>query len=67
MTANQYRAAIAKLALTQEGAGLWLGLSARQGQRYANGEAEIPGPVAIILWLTLKGKITVDDVNAVPR
>jgi hypothetical protein len=44
-----YRDAIAKLGLSQERAGLWLGLSRRQGQRYATGEQKIPEPVARML------------------
>jgi hypothetical protein len=33
MTPQQFRDAIAKLGLSQGRAGVWLGLSARQGQR----------------------------------
>lgn len=54
MTAGQFRAAIAQLGLSQERAGVWLGLSGRQGQRYATGEAEIPEPVARLLEAALK-------------
>lgn len=63
MTANQFRTAIEKLGLTQEGAGLWLGLSPRQGQRYATGEAEIPEPVAKLLRLVLRLGINPEDVK----
>lgn len=62
MTPAQYKTAIAKLGLSQERAGLWLGLSARQGQRYATGEAEIPEPVAKLLRLVLRLNLTPDDV-----
>jgi hypothetical protein len=54
MTPTQFRAAIAQLGLSQERAGLWLGLSARQGQRYATGDAEIPEPVARLIWAAIK-------------
>lgn len=63
MTPTQFRAAIAKLDLSQERAGLWLGLSARQGQRYANGEAEIPEPVAKLLRLVLRLGLKPEDVQ----
>lgn len=63
MTPAQYRAAIAKLGLSQERAGLWLGLSPRQGQRYASGEAEIPEPVAKLLRLVIRLGMPTDDVQ----
>jgi hypothetical protein len=63
MTPTQYRAAITKLGLSQEGSGLWLGLSARQGQRYANGEQEIPEPVAKLLRLMIRLDLKPEDVN----
>lgn len=63
MTSGQYKSAIAKLGLSQERAGLWLGLSGRQGQRYATGEAEIPEPVAKLLRLVLRLGIKPEDVR----
>jgi hypothetical protein len=51
MTPAEYRTHIASLGLSQEGAGVWLGLSKRQGQRYATGDSEIPEPVAKLLRL----------------
>ena len=63
MTPDQFKAAISKLDLSQERAGLWLGLSARQGQRYATGDAEIPEPVAKLIRLTLKLKLDPEDVK----
>jgi hypothetical protein len=54
MTPQQFRAIIAQLGLSQERAGLWLGLSERQGQRYATGEAKIPGPVEKLIRGALK-------------
>jgi hypothetical protein len=35
VTSKQYREAIAKLGLSQEAAGKWLGVSGRTGQNYA--------------------------------
>lgn len=63
MTPDQYRTAIAKLDLSQERAGRWLGLSPRQGRRYASGEAEIPEPVAKLLRLVLRLKLSPDEVK----
>lgn len=62
MTHTQFRAAIAKLGLSQERAGIWLGLSPRQGQRYASGEAAIPEPVAKLLRLMLRLGLNPSDV-----
>lgn len=63
MTPAQYRVAIANLGLSQEQSGLWLGLSARQGQRYATGNAEIPGPVAKLLRLVIRLELKPEDVK----
>lgn len=54
MTPDEYRDSIARLGLTPQRAGLWLGLSMRQGQRYTTGEAEIPSPVAKLIRLMLR-------------
>ncbi len=62
MTPAQFRAAIAKLGLSQEGAGLWLGLSARQGQRYATGETAIPEPVTKLLNLVIRLELDPKEV-----
>ena len=62
MTPTQFRDAIAKLGLSQERAGTWLGLSARQGQRYATGDVEIPEPVAKLIRLVIRLKIPLDEV-----
>ena len=43
MTADQYRAALATLGLTQNAAGRWLGVSKRTGQKFA---ADGPTPPA---------------------
>jgi DNA-binding transcriptional regulator YiaG len=63
MSNTEYLETIEKLDLTQERAGVWLGLSPRQGQRYGNGEAEIPGPVAKLLRLVDKMKIELRKVQ----
>ena len=61
MTPDQYRAAIAKLDLSQERAGLWLGVSERTGQNYALYGP--PEPVAKLLRLVLRLKLSPDDVK----
>jgi len=53
MTAAQYVKAIHALGLTQEQAGEALGMSRRQGQRYATGQTRVPVPVSILLDLLL--------------
>jgi hypothetical protein len=63
MTPNQYRAAIAALGLSQERAGVWLGVGKRTSQGWALGEYPVPEPVAILLRLVTKLKLTPEDVN----
>jgi hypothetical protein len=61
MTPTQYKIAIAKLGLSQERAGLWLGVSKRTGQSYAaNGP---PEPIAKLIRLVIRLKLTPDDVK----
>lgn len=64
MTANQFRTAIDKLGLSQVGAARLVGADPRTGRRWALGERPVPGCVAILLRLLLKGKITIKDVEA---
>jgi hypothetical protein len=52
MTPKQYRSAIEQLGLSQERAGLWLGVSKRTGQNYA--AKGPPEPVAKLLRLMLR-------------
>jgi len=61
MTPKQYKAAIDKLGLSQERAGVWLGVSKRTGQNYA--AKGPPEPVAKLLRLVLRIKLNPDDVK----
>jgi DNA-binding XRE family transcriptional regulator len=61
MTAKQYRAIIEELGLSQERAGLWLGVSRRTGQNYA--AKGPPEPVAKLLRLMLRLGLKPDDVK----
>lgn len=63
MTPNQFRAAIQKLSLSQERAGLFLGRSARQGQRWANGEAPIPKAEAMLLHVMVRKGLKPKEVE----
>lgn len=63
MTPNQYRSAIAKLGLSQERAGLWLGVSPRTSQGYALGERPVPEPVAKLLRLMVRLELTSEQVD----
>lgn len=61
MTPKQYKAAIDKLGLSQERAGVWLGVSKRTGQNYA---AKGPSETAAkLLRLVLRLKLNPDDVK----
>jgi hypothetical protein len=63
MSASHYRDAIEKLGLTQEGAGDVIGLSPRQAQRVVAGHSPVPRPVAKLITLILKRKITVEEAT----
>lgn len=63
MTANQYRAALSRLGLTQTGAAELVGADPRTSRRWALGERAVPDSVAILLRLMLAGKITAADIN----
>lgn len=63
MTANQYRAAIERLGLSQRGAARFLGIPERQSRRYALDEAEIPEAVGKLLRLMVRLKLKPDDVR----
>lgn len=63
MTANQYRAALAKLGLSQVGAARLFGVNDVTSRRWA--KSGVSGTVAILLRLLLAKKITVEDIEAV--
>jgi hypothetical protein len=62
MTPTQYRTAIRALGLSQERAGLWLGIGKRTSQGYALGEYPVPEPIAKLLRLIVKLKLNPEDV-----
>lgn len=62
MTANQYRAALTALSLTQAGAAKFLGISIRSAHGYAHGEP-IPEPIAKLLRLMVRLNLTPADVK----
>lgn len=64
MTANQYRTALAKLGLSQEGAAAPLGIGKRTSQGYALGECPVPPTIAILLRLLVAGKVSIKDIEA---
>ncbi len=61
MTPNQYKAAIKALGLSQEAAGVWLGVSKRTGQNYA--AKGPPEPVAKLLRLMIRLNLSPEDVR----
>lgn len=67
MTANQYRAALKKLGLSQRGFAKLVGSGERTSRRWALGEAEVPECIAILLRLMLAGKVTAEDVRNASR
>lgn len=63
MTANQYRAALKTLDLSQEAAGDWLGVGRRTSQGWALGERPVPEPVAKLLRLCVRLKLKPEDAK----
>ena len=63
MTPRQFQAAIDKLGLSQERAGLFFGHSKRQGQRWALGEADVPVAVEYAIRLMLEHDVVPGDLN----
>jgi hypothetical protein len=63
MTANQYRAALAKLGLSQVGAARLFGVNDVTSRRWA--KSGVSGTVAILLRLLVAKKITIEDIEAV--
>lgn len=63
MTPTQFRAAISRLGLSQERAGVWLGISPRTSQGYALGESPVPEPVAKLLRLVIRLNLNPEDVK----
>lgn len=61
MSPKQYKQIIEQLGLSQEGAGEWLGVSARTGQNYA--AKGPPEPVAKLLRLMIRLKLKPEDVK----
>lgn len=62
MTANQYRAALSNLGLTQVGAARLFHVNEATSRRWAAGGVD--GTVVVLLRLMMAGKITNDDVEA---
>lgn len=63
MTADQYRAALKKLGVSQKKMGDYLHVSRRTSQGWALGEYEVPPLIARVLRLVLKGKIALEDLQ----
>jgi hypothetical protein len=61
MTSKQYRAALARLGLSQAAAGRLLGVSHRQSKRYA--ASGIAGPPEKLLQLLLSGAVTREQLE----
>lgn len=67
MTANQFRAALGRLELSQLGVARLFGADGRTARRWALGERSIPPTVEILLRLLVAGKITAEDIEAMGK
>jgi len=63
MTPEQYKGAIRDLRLSQQRAGVWLGVSPRTSQGWALGEYPVPESVAKLLRLMIRLKLSPADVE----
>jgi hypothetical protein len=63
MTANQYKAAIDRLGLTQVGAARFLGVDERTSRRWIADERPVPEPVARFLRFMIAAKVTPEEVE----
>ena len=64
MTANEYRAAIAALGLSQGGAAAFLGCAPRTSRKWALSESPVPSAAALLLRFMLAWNVTPDAVRA---
>ena len=64
MTPLQFRNALRRLDLTQQGMAKLLGADERTARRWALGERAVPSCVEIVLKLMVAGKITTVDIEA---
>lgn len=62
MTPFDYQSAIARLGLTQVGAGRFFGYNDRTVRRWAEGEQPIPRIIEIVIWLMLKFNVKHGDI-----
>jgi hypothetical protein len=63
MTANQYRAALKRIGISNYAAAPWLGISRRAAQGYALGETSVPQPIARLLRLVMKLNLSPDKAT----
>jgi transcriptional regulator with XRE-family HTH domain len=63
MTANQFRAALDRLKLSQLGAARLFNSNDRTVRRWAIGERGVPPTVAILVKLMLAGKVSATDIE----
>lgn len=59
MTAEQFKAAIAALDLSQVGAARLFGVNDRTARRWASGKADVPKMVALLLRLMVRHHVSV--------
>lgn len=66
MNADQYRAAIRKLGMTQRGAAKFLSIGERTSRRFA-ADGNVDRPIAMLLTIMLQYKITPDEALSLIR
>ncbi len=64
MTTEQYLIHLKKLGLPKIAASRVFGVSPRQAQRFASGELPIPVPVAKLVAVMVRHRVSADEVEA---
>lgn len=67
MTPQEYRIALRKLRLYQTGAAEFLGISRKTSNAYANGRAEIPKAIVMLLTLMLNQRVFPETIEVLVR
>jgi len=64
MSKREYQACIDALGLSQVGAAELVGIDPRTSRRFSRGEYDVPQPIALLLRVMVKHKVTAESAQA---